>query len=165
MTIEQTEFDSAALREAYGQFPTGVVALCSEIAGTRVGMVASSFVGVSLDPPLAGVFIQRDSRTWPVLASAGRLGVSVLGETHATSVSRLAGRDDDRFQGLATVTSGLGSVFLDGASCWFDVTVEQQRDAGDHLFALLGIRGITVRDQSRPIVFHASTLRRMAAEE
>ena len=45
-------FDSRTLRNAFGCFPSGVTAICAMIDGEPDGMAASSFVAVSLDPPL-----------------------------------------------------------------------------------------------------------------
>lgn len=74
-----TTLDAATLREAFGHFPTGVVAIAAEIDGTRTGLAASTFVPVSLDPPLVAFCVQNSSTTWPNLRGAPRLGISVLG--------------------------------------------------------------------------------------
>src|SRR5690606_9188880 len=46
------DLSPAALREAFGHVPSGVVAIAAEVDGTRLGMAVSTFVPVSLDPPL-----------------------------------------------------------------------------------------------------------------
>jgi flavin reductase (DIM6/NTAB) family NADH-FMN oxidoreductase RutF len=51
--------DSRTLRNAFGCFPSGVTAICAMIDREPVGMSASSFVSVSLDPPLVLVCIQN----------------------------------------------------------------------------------------------------------
>ena len=71
-----------ALREAFSQFPQGMVLVAAEIDGVRHGLVASTFtVGVSLDPPLVSFAVQHSSRTWPSLREHGHLGVTMLGGT------------------------------------------------------------------------------------
>ncbi|MDW3458670.1 flavin reductase, partial [Escherichia coli] len=40
------------LRDAFGAFPTGVVAVAAQVDGRLVGLAASSFTSVSLEPPL-----------------------------------------------------------------------------------------------------------------
>ena len=47
--------DQATLRTAYGTFPSGVIAVCALEDNLPVGIAASSFVSVSLDPPLVSV--------------------------------------------------------------------------------------------------------------
>ncbi len=84
--------DPQTLRNAFGCFPTGVTAICAVIDGEPVGMAASSFTSVSLDPALVLVCIQNSSATWRKLRSAPRIGVSVLGEQHDRACSQLAAK-------------------------------------------------------------------------
>ncbi|KAA9157766.1 flavin reductase family protein [Amycolatopsis acidicola] len=157
----RTDLDQATLREAFGQFPTGVVALCANLAGERLGMAASTFVPVSLDPPLVSVCVQNTSATWPRLASAPHIGITVLGEAHDRSVRVLAAKTGDRFAGLATEIHDGGAVFIHDAGLWLDTTVVEQVPAGDHTIVVLRVNELTTRPDVSPIVFHRSTLRRL----
>ena len=65
--MSNTELSPASLREAFGHFPSGVIAIAAEIDGIRVGLAASTFVPVSLDPPLVSFCVQNSSETWPKL--------------------------------------------------------------------------------------------------
>jgi len=65
--ITNQDLDPELLRQAFGIFPTGVVAVAAEVDGTLVGLAASSFTSVSLDPPLVSFSIARTSKTWPDL--------------------------------------------------------------------------------------------------
>ncbi|MGB7111837.1 MAG: flavin reductase, partial [Mycobacterium sp.] len=49
----------SSLREAFGHFPSGVIAIAAEIDGVREGLAASTFVPVSLDPPLVSFCVQN----------------------------------------------------------------------------------------------------------
>ena len=51
------DLDPARLREAFGIFPSGVVAVAAEVDGQLVGLAASSFTSVSLEPPLVSISI------------------------------------------------------------------------------------------------------------
>jgi flavin reductase (DIM6/NTAB) family NADH-FMN oxidoreductase RutF len=82
---------AGALRRAFAMFPSGVTAVCATVEGRPVGLAASSFTSVSLDPPLVSVCIAHTSSTWPLLRAAGRVGVSVLAEGHASIARQLAG--------------------------------------------------------------------------
>jgi flavin reductase (DIM6/NTAB) family NADH-FMN oxidoreductase RutF len=153
----------AALREAYGHFPTGVIAIAAEADGTRVGLAASTFVPVSLDPPLVSFCVQNTSTTWPRLKDLPRLGISVLGESHDDAARALAARTGDRFAGLQTVSTDNGAVFIDGTSVWLESSIEQLVAAGDHTIVILRVIDITVHPDVAPIVFHRSTFRRLGA--
>ncbi len=152
----------AALREAFGHFPSGVVAVAAEVDGVRVGMAASTFVPVSLDPPLVSLCVQNTSQTWPTLAGLPVLGISVLGEGHDDAVRTLAAKDGDRFAGVDTVSSEAGAVFVEGTCVWLATTVEQSVPAGDHTIVIMRIKELTVHPGVSPMVFHRSGFRRLA---
>lgn len=155
------ELSPASLREAFSHFPSGVIAIAAEVGGVRVGLAASTFVPVSLDPPLVSFCVQNTSETWPKIKKSPVLGISVLAEAHDTAVRTLAAKTGDRFAGLDTVSSDGGAVFVEGTSVWLESAVEQEVPAGDHTIVILRIRDVTVRGDVAPIVFHRSGFRRL----
>ncbi|GCE36880.1 flavin reductase family protein [Rhodococcus sp. USK10] len=159
MTQADGTVDKASLREAFGHFPSGVVAVCAEVDGERIGMAASTFVPVSLEPPLVAFCVQNTSTTWPKLADLEHVGISVLGEAHDAAARVLAAKTGDRFAGLDTETTDGGALFIDGASVWLDTTVTQQVPAGDHAIVVLRINELRVQSEIEPIVFHRSRFR------
>jgi flavin reductase (DIM6/NTAB) family NADH-FMN oxidoreductase RutF len=158
-----SNLSQASLREAFGHFPSGVIAIAADVDGTRVGLAASTFVPVSLEPPLVSFCVQNTSTTWPRLKDRPRLGISVLGESHDDAARALAARTGDRFAGLHTVSSDNGAVFIDGTSVWLESTIEQLVPAGDHTIVILRVNDITVHPEVAPIIFHRSTFRRLGA--
>lgn len=159
--MSSTELSPASLREAFGHFPSGVIAIAAEVDGERVGLAASTFVPVSLDPPLVSFCVQNTSTTWPKLVDRPSLGISVLGEEHDVAARTLAAKTGDRFAGLDTTSRDSGAVFLHGTSVWLESAIEQQIPAGDHTIVILRVSEITVHDDVPPIVFHRSTFRRL----
>ena len=151
------------LRDAYAVFPSGVVGLCAVVDGVPVGMAASSFVSVSIDPPLVAVCVQWTSETWPRLEGRPRIGVSVLGESHDLAARRLAAATGDRFEGLGLRTTDDGAVLIEGASAWLECSVDSVIPAGDHRIVLLRIEALEVRPAVEPLVFQSSTFRRLSA--
>lgn len=159
--MSATDLNPSTLREAFGHFPTGVIAIAAEVDGVRVGLAASTFVPVSLDPPLVSFCVQNTSETWPKLRELPSLGISVLGESHDAAARTLAAKTGDRFAGLQTVSRESGAVFIEGTSVWLESRVEQLVPAGDHHIVLLRVCDITVHPDVAPIVFHRSTFRRL----
>jgi flavin reductase (DIM6/NTAB) family NADH-FMN oxidoreductase RutF len=155
MTVVAAALTSEALRRAFATFPSGVVAVTAEVDGKPVGLAASSFTSVSLDPPLVSVSIARSSTTWPVLRTAARIGVSVLAHHHADICRQLAGPAEARFDGLALRRGPTGAVLLDDAAGAFDCTVEQEIRAGDHIIVLLRLHALH-ESATAPLVFHGS---------
>ncbi|MEV0066284.1 MULTISPECIES: flavin reductase family protein [unclassified Amycolatopsis] len=151
--------DPALLRAAFGAFPTGVVAIAASIDGRPVGLAASSFTSVSLEPPLVSFSVATASRTWPALRRAPHLGVSVLAGHHGTVARQLAGPADSRFTGLPLTTTAHGAITLDDGVAWFDTTIERALEAGDHTLVLLRLHSAAHAGDAAPLVFHRSCFR------
>jgi flavin reductase (DIM6/NTAB) family NADH-FMN oxidoreductase RutF len=149
------------LRRVFATFPTGVVAMAAVVDGGPVGLAASSFVSVSLEPALVSVCVAHTSTTWPVLRSAGRLGISVLGAHQEPAGRQLAARGVDRFAGLGWRATAGGAVLLAGASAWLDCAVEREVPAGDHDIVLLRVHDLGADPRVPPLVFHGSAYRRL----
>jgi flavin reductase (DIM6/NTAB) family NADH-FMN oxidoreductase RutF len=151
----------SSLREAFGHFPSGVIAIAAEVNGIREGLAASTFVPVSLDPPLVSFCVQNTSTTWPKLKDARALGISVLGESHDEAARTLAAKTGDRFADLGTVSNTSGAVFIQGTSVWLETAIEQLIPAGDHTIVVLRVSDVQVDAEVAPIVFHRSVFRRL----
>ncbi len=161
-TIEPV-IEVAQLRRAFGCFPSGVTAVCSRGADLPIGLAASSFTSVSVEPPLVSVCMQHSSTTWPVLRDRPRLGLSVLAEGQDEICARLASKTGDRFAGTSWFASPDGAVFVHGATLWLDCTIHAEVPSGDHDIVLLNIHGISADPDVLPLVFHGSRFRRLAA--
>ncbi len=154
------DLDPVRLREAFGAFPSGVVAVAAEVDGQPVGLAASSFTSVSLDPPLVSVSIARTSQTWLLLRTASRLGVTVLADHHAAVCRALAGPVEHRFSALAWSASPEGAVTVDDGLARFDCTIHREVEAGDHVLVLLRLHAVEhPADSDHPLVFHRSRFR------
>lgn len=149
----------ADLRRVYGAHPTGVAAVAGLVGGRPAGIAASTFVPVSLDPPLVSVCVARASTTWPRLRALPRIGVSVLG-AHQEHVGRgLGRRTGDRFAGVDWSSTGEGCVLVGGASAWFDCSVEQEVRSGDHDIVVFRVHDLDAAPGVPPLVFHAGGFR------
>ena len=161
------DLDPNRLREAFGVFPSGVVAVAAEVDGSLVGLAASSFTSVSLEPALVSFSVANRSTTWPVLRRAGHLGLSVLADHHGAVCRQLAGPAPQRFEGLATTLSEDGAVLLDDAAATFDCTIYREVEAGDHTLVLLQLHAVDAvsfdDDAALPLVFHRSGFGRLSA--
>lgn len=153
--------DARLLRDAYGMFPTGVVAVAARVDGVPVGIVASSFTSVSLDPPLVSFSVARASNTWPVLRRSRRVGVTILAEGHGDLSRQIAGPAEERFVGVSFSESDGGAVTLDDGIAQFDCTVYEEHEAGDHIIVLMELHTVAI-GQGRPLVFHQSNFGKLA---
>ena len=146
-----------------------MVAVAAEVEGTLVGLAASSFTSVSLDPPLVSVSVANTSKTWPDLRRADRLGLTVLAEHHGEVCRQLAGPVNRRFDDVPVTVTESGAVTLDEGLARFDCSVYREVEAGDHTIVLLLLHAFEhaaghvdgVAD-GLPLVFHRCAFGRMA---
>jgi flavin reductase (DIM6/NTAB) family NADH-FMN oxidoreductase RutF len=159
-TLPEYDGEQAALRRTFSHYPAGVVVLIADVEGLT-SLVASTFtVGVSADPPLVSVAIQRTSTSWPTLRAADRIGVSVFAADQDALCRQLAGRDHaNRFTDVPLRSTGSSARFVAGAAMWFDCTLFSEVPAGDHTVALLEIQALGADHDTEPLVFHASAFR------
>jgi len=151
----------AELRRVFGAFPSGVTAVAALLDGVPVGLAASSFTSVSLEPPLVSICIARTSNTWRALRHAGRLGVSVLADHQEHLGRQLSIRGGDRFAGVTWRATRNGEILLDGACAWLDCSIEREIPAGDHDIVLLRVHALDADRGVPPLVFHQSTFGRL----
>ncbi|WP_296195522.1 flavin reductase family protein [uncultured Microbacterium sp.] len=157
--------DPADMAAAFSAFPSGVAALAAEVAGESVVMIASSFtVGVSYDPPMVSFAAQKSSSTWPILASAPTIGVSILGEAHAESTRQLASREKHkRLHGVEWTRMDSGAIFLAGSPTWLECVIEHVYPAGDHDIIVFRVLAMFSDEIPSPLVWHRRQIKLLPA--
>jgi len=158
--------DPMLVRNTFAQFPSGVVVLATELDGQKHAVVASSFmVGVSLDPCLVALAVQKSSETWPWIRNGGTLGVSVFSQGQGHLIRQLASKDRSaRFEEVAVEVDNSGAVFVQDAALWFECTVHDELDAGDHWMVLLEVKGMGVSERE-PLIWHGAQFRDLAKSD
>ena len=128
-------------RKVFGQLPTGVVVVTGRsLDDELVGVTIGSFASISLDPPLAGFFIGRASRSWALMAARGKFCANVLAASQTELCWRFAkdatagtdGSDGSRFDGLEVGVSANGSPVLPDVVATIDCDVHVVHSFGDH---------------------------------
>ncbi|MGW3648432.1 flavin reductase family protein [Streptomyces sp. NPDC000878] len=109
--------------------------------GEDVGMTATAFLSVSLDPPLVMVSLREGSRMDDLLAEQPLWAVSVLSESQRHIAGRFAmkGRISDRllFEDIPYVRGDAsGAPLVGGALATLECRTEQRVPAGDHTLVL-----------------------------
>lgn len=148
--------DPTDLRSAWASIPTPITTVAALVDGRPTGMIVGSYVGLSLQPALVAVSIQKGSRTWPALRTAGHLGISVLTSAHQHRISQLAGPTHQRFDTIGW-SHDRGAVLLDDAAVHLTGHIIRQIDTGDHVTAVLQVDRVHQQAPSEaPLVFHGS---------
>ncbi|MET9606414.1 flavin reductase family protein [Streptomyces sp. NPDC006512] len=109
--------------------------------GEDVGMTATAFLSVSLDPPLVLVSLREGSRMDDLLAEQPLWAVSVLADSQLQVAGRFAmkGRISDRllFEGLPWERGQVsGAPLLTGALATLECRTESRVEAGDHTLVI-----------------------------
>ena len=135
--------------------PVAVVTGCAG-SGEPLGFTVSSFISVSLTPPLVLFCASRTSTTWPRMAQAGRFVVNLLPAEEAALAQRFA-LPVDRFLGTAWERSPRGIPVLLAAYATLECTVMQTHPAADHHIVVGEVgRGRLATDRL-PLVRYRST--------
>ena len=94
--------DPNLFRNALGQFATGVTIVTTKDAGGNpVGVTASSFNSVSLDPPLVLWSLAKTAHSMPAYENSGGFNVHVLASHQSDLSNQFARPSDDKFDGVA----------------------------------------------------------------
>jgi len=109
--------------------------------GDDVGMTATAFMSVSLDPPLVLVSLREGSRMDDLLAEQPLWAVSVLSESqrHIAGRFSMKGRISDRllFEDIPYVRGEVsGALMVGGALATLECRTEQRMEAGDHTLVI-----------------------------
>jgi flavin reductase (DIM6/NTAB) family NADH-FMN oxidoreductase RutF len=109
--------------------------------GEDVGMTATAFMSVSLDPPLVLVSLREGSRMDDLLDEQPLWAVSVLSESQRHIAGRFAmkGRISDRllFEDIPYVRGEVsGAPLVGGALATLECRTEQRVPAGDHTLVI-----------------------------
>ncbi|MEV4054169.1 3-hydroxy-9,10-secoandrosta-1,3,5(10)-triene-9,17-dione monooxygenase reductase subunit [Amycolatopsis sp. NPDC049688] len=149
VAVDQTEF-----RSVLGHFCTGVTVVTGRDGDTLAGFACQSFAALSLDPPLVLFCPARTSRTWPVLAAAGRFAVNVLAEDQQEVSAVFGARGEDKFARVGWTPAPSGAPLLDGALTWIDCALEAVHEAGDHYVVIGRVTALGGPSDARPLLFH-----------
>jgi len=130
-------FDARALRDAFGAFLTGVTIVTStDKQGKPVGFTANSFSSVSLEPPLLSICLAKTASSYSLFNQTTHFAVNILAENQKALSNTFARPSADRFAGVDWQLSQTNNPLLKETAAWFDCTVFQRIDAGDHLLLL-----------------------------
>ena len=146
---------SRAFREALGSFATGVtIATTRDADGAPVGVTASSFNSVSLDPPLVLWSLARDSRSHDAFATSGHFAVHVLAAGQEALSDRFARSGADKFAGTDWREGALGSPLFAEYAALFQCRTRHQYEGGDHAIFVGEVVAHEAREAA-PLLFHA----------
>ncbi|WP_177226048.1 flavin reductase family protein [Actinacidiphila rubida] len=153
-----THVEPQMFRQVLAHVPTTVTVVTAATGDGPAGLVVGSFVSVSLQPPLVGVFIDESSASWPPMSGSGSFTVNVLAHDQQDLCARFARSGGEKFADLTWWESPHGNPVLPGTTAWLDCLVQQVQKLGDHFFAVAEVVGLGVEAGLAPMVFHCGSL-------
>ncbi len=148
-------FSAVEFRAALGMFATGVtIVTARDVAGRRVGLTANSFNSVSLDPPLVLWSLARRAGSMPVFSAGTHYAINILSADQHALALRFAGRELDRFSGVAFRDGLGGAPVLEGAAAVFECFNRSRYEEGDHVIFVGEVEHCARREGASPLIFH-----------
>jgi flavin reductase (DIM6/NTAB) family NADH-FMN oxidoreductase RutF len=147
------------LREVMRRFPAPVAVVTGADETEVFGLTVGSLVSLSLDPPLVGISVGKDSARHQPLRNAGAFAVSVLAEDQANLAQHFARSGVPPLILWQDVASreGVHGRLLDGALAWLECTTWAEYDAGDHTLFVGQVVSTELGATGRGLVYRDST--------
>lgn len=119
------DFDAAHFRHALSQFATGVTVVTTRSEGRPgtpafVGVTASSFNSVSLDPPLVLWSLGMQANSFPLFHAGSHYVINILAAEQLDLCKRFATLKGDRFANIDYRLSPTGLPILAQSLAWFE---------------------------------------------
>ncbi len=133
MAHDDKAAQARALRDALSAFATGVTIITTRGAdGEPLGMTASSFNSVSMDPPLILWSVTKTAWSGPAFRDAPHFAVHVLASDQSGLSNTFARPGEDKFSGVDTADNANGVPTLPDAAARFDCRNWAVYEGGDH---------------------------------
>jgi flavin reductase (DIM6/NTAB) family NADH-FMN oxidoreductase RutF len=153
-SAQPPEFEARHFRNALSQFATGVTVITTRLEdGTFLGLTASSFNSVSLDPPLVLWSLAQGASSLPVFTGNSHYVINILAGNQAPLAERFAMRIDNRFDGVEFELSRTGLPILKGVAAWFECHNRSRYPEGDHVIFVGEVERCDVSPKPA-LVFH-----------
>ncbi len=165
MSYQTDRVDEDSFRKALRQWVSGVTVVASAYQGVQHGMTVSSFLSISLDPPLLLVSLQNGTRTLEMIKQSQVFSVNVLRQDQGYLSDRFAGRLaelENRFVGLETFTLITQSPFLSDTLAGFDCQLYALQTAGDHTLVIGKVVALHESEAQLPLIYYQRTYHALA---
>lgn len=147
-------FDARHFRDALSQFATGVTIITTRLEdGTFLGLTASSFNSVSLNPPLVLWSLAQGASSLPVFTGNSHYVINILAADQVALARQFAQPSRNRFEGVDFTLSPTGLPILSGVAAWFECHNRSRYPEGDHVIFVGEVECCDVYPQA-PLVFH-----------
>jgi 3-hydroxy-9,10-secoandrosta-1,3,5(10)-triene-9,17-dione monooxygenase reductase component len=153
MTLSEP-VDVQEFRSALGSFATGVTVVTTATEDQMpVGVTASSFNSVSLDPPLVLWSLAKKSNSLGAFQESGHFAVHILSSAQEDLSNSFAKSGTDKFGDVNWQPGQLGSPTLSEYAAKFECRTMHQYEGGDHIIFVGEVVAFEKRDHA-PLLFY-----------
>lgn len=148
--------DASTFKHVLSHWASGVTVVTTLHEGTPIGITASAFSSVSLNPPLVLVCLAQKLFTHQVITASGVFAVNILSASQAELGKRFAGvypHLTDRFEGLTTSAAATGCPLLPDVAGWLDCRVKHCYEGGDHTIFVGEVLAAHAQDDHAPLLY------------
>ncbi|MFC3612625.1 flavin reductase family protein [Lutimaribacter marinistellae] len=132
----------------------------------RSGLVVTSGISLSAEPPQVLFCLNRDASTWPLISKYRCFGWSSLGAEHRGVAERFAGFGGvsgvRRYDGAKWTTAETGAPLLADAPVAFDCEVAEIIDRATHSIIIGKVRAVHVSGQVDALAYWNGAFQPMA---
>lgn len=147
--------DAPRFKHVLSRWASGVTVVTALHEGTPIGVTASAFSSVSVEPPLILICLAQKLFTHQVIDVGGVFAVNILSADQADLGQRFADpRVTDRFAGVATQRAVTGCPILTGAAGWLDCRVRHRYEGGDHTIFVGEVLAAAANDVAAPLLYY-----------
>ncbi|GLZ89597.1 flavin reductase [Metapseudomonas resinovorans] len=140
--------DTNAYKQVMGSFPSGVTVITTlDDDGQIVGLTASAFSSLSMDPALVLFCPNYSSDSYPVLIKSKRFAIHLLSADQRDEAYAFARKGKDKAQGIDWTLSELGNPILANATAIIECELWREYEGGDHAILVGAVKNLIVPEQ------------------
>ncbi|MBD8602738.1 flavin reductase family protein [Pseudomonas sp. CFBP 8771] len=147
-------------KEVMASFPSGVTVVTTlDPEGGIVGITASAFSALSIDPALVLFCPNYESDTYPVLRDSKRFAIHLLSADQQAEAYAFASKGKDKAQAIAWHLSELGNPLLEKATAIIECELWREYDGGDHAIIVGAVKNLILPSEPlTPMLYHRGKL-------
>ena len=156
--------DPQTFRSTLSHWASGVTVVTTQLNEQRVGITASSFSSLSLEPPQILICVAKKLYTHQLIEQSRIFAVNILGVEQLEWGMRFAGmipEIEDRFQGIDVQRAVTGAPILTNALAWLDCILRDSHDSGDHTIFIGEVMATQATAQGNPLLYYQRNWRQL----
>ncbi|MGO4330289.1 flavin reductase [Cupriavidus sp. 2TAF22] len=158
--------DKTTFRDAMAGLGAAVNVITTDGVAGLAGCTASAVCGVTDEPPMLLVCINRASRNNAAMRENGRLCVNVLSAEQRDVAMRFSSKDvsiGERFASAEWERMETGAPVLRGAVSALDCEIESVTEVGTHTVFFCAVRAARAQDDRDGLIYFGRDFHRVGA--